>query len=153
MVRDGMQQRELVSFLRSNPVAALASINAKGMPEIMAIYFYVEHDLSISFITKVKTRKFENISTTPSISLLVYEKDRLMSAEIHGEAKVIDDTIEFVQTIERFQEVFERQRKWLPPISQIEAGNYTAYKIFPKRIYFRRFSEEGGEPSSKEFVF
>ncbi len=146
----------LLSFLKENPVAALASLNSKGLPDMTAIYLHVEEDLTLLFVTKTKTRKLKNITDNPNVSLLVHNAEELMSAEIHGKASIINDGIEFAQTIEKFRKVFESQKiqYWFPPITQLAAGEYIACKVKPQKISFKKFAVTPEQkPFSKEFTF
>ncbi len=150
------RKKRLLSFLQNHSVAVMASLNADRVPEVVAIYFYVDTDFALYFVTKLKTRKIKNIMRNSSVTLLIYDVSDMTSSEIRGKAEIVNDTVDFAQIIEKFENVFKLQKtlNGLPPISQIEAGDYVACKVIPHHIYFRRFGLTPEQaPVSEEFFF
>jgi len=144
------------TFLSHFPLGTIATVNEMGAPEAVAVYFYTERDFTLYFVTKAETRKLQNILRRPTATILSYDEASLTSVELTGNVEIIRDAVEFAQVIEKFHSIASSRRVqyWLPPIAQIDAGNYVACKLLPTSIYYRSFSKDvAGTIVPQEAIF
>lgn len=132
---DHERRDRIFGFLRENQVGVLSTVDPNNDPHATAIYYAVEPDLTISFMTKSATKKSDNIAHNNHVMLLVYEPSSQTTVQINGQAKKIDD-------ISRMNKIFSDilQAAWdtsedgVPPITRLVAGEYVAYSIEPKQV-------------------
>ena len=137
-------RNDALNFLQDHPLGTLSTINEVQSPELAAVYFIADKDFSCVFITKVGTRKFKNITTNPSASLLSYSEELLYSVEVAGEVEVLKDTLEIAKAIEAFQEVASARHAqyWIPPVSQLQAGQYAVCKLVPTVVHIHSYATD-----------
>ncbi len=138
------ERGEVMDFLREYPLGALATVGSMGVPEVTTIYFHAQKDFSIYFVTKKETRKVKNVLRRPQASLLTFDEAKLTSAELIGRVEMVNDALEFAQTIEKFHNIVSKRKagNFVPPIAQIEAGQYVACKLIPTTIHFKKFAHK-----------
>lgn len=143
-------RNDALNFLQSNPLGALATINASNIPDVSAIYFFVEKDFSCYFVTKVETRKFKNSVDKKVATLLSFDEEALVSAEVTGLVEVIAEQSEVSRIIEAFQALASARKAhyWVPPISLLTAGQYVVCKLVASRVTFSNFSSNADKPES-----
>jgi len=136
-----IEKTEAWNFLQEHPLGTLATINKTGTPELAAIYFFTENDFSCFFVTKVETRKFKNSLEQPMATLLSFDEDTIASIEIQGQVEIITDTADITRIIQKFQELalLRKRGYWIPPVSQLDAGQYVVCKLVPQHILFNTY--------------
>lgn len=81
-------------YLREAKTAILCSIDPKGYPHAVAMWFDVDPDGSVLMTTYGKSQKILNIKRNPKVTLLVETGetyDQLKGVMIRGRGEVIDD--------------------------------------------------------------
>lgn len=139
-----IERNDALNFLQEHPLGTLATTNEKGTPELAAVYFFTEKNFTCYFVTKAHTRKLKNIEIHPDASLLSYDEELLYSVEVSGEATIVRDPLEIAQAIERFQEIASARHAqyWIPPISQLQAGQYIVCKLLPSEVHIYSYATD-----------
>ena len=135
------ERNDALNFLQEHPLGTLATINSDGLPQLCATYFFTEKDFTCYFVTKNETRKCKNIIANPKSVLFSYAEDELVSVEVVGNAEVVVDAALIADIIGKFGN-FVLHRKagyWIPPISQLDAGQYVVCKLIPTDINFNGY--------------
>ena len=137
-------RNDALNFLQEHPLGTLSTINEAHVPELAAVYFIAHKDFSCLFVTKVGTRKFKNVAAHPSASLLTYDEELLYSVEVTGEVEILHEALEVAQAIEQFQEVASARHAqyWIPPVSQLQAGQYAVCKLAPKAVHVHSYATD-----------
>ena len=149
------KKEEALNFLRKHSLGMLVTTDAVARTAITPLYFYTGDDFTIYFLTKEKTRKFQNILQLSHTSLCTYSEEEKTVIEVDGTAQPLNDTIMLLQVIEWFELIVKSRNTdsvFLPPISQLDAGNYVGCTIKPKKITFRKFATDRTE-EPKEYIF
>ena len=138
------KRNEALNFLEEHTLGTLATINSRGIPNLATVFFFVDKDFSCYFITKENTRKLENIQEREVSTLLCSSEDDLTSIELMGATEILTDTLSIVKIIERFQELVLNRKAgyWVPPISQLNAGQYVVCKFIPNSARMVVYSNE-----------
>lgn len=136
-----IEKTEAWNFLQKHPLGTIATINQSGVPEVAAVYFFTENDFSCFFVTKVGTRKFQNSLERQVATLLSFDEEELVSVEIPGQVEIITEIAAITRIIEKFEDLVLMRKKgyWVPPISQIDAGQYVVCKLIPQVVYLNTF--------------
>jgi hypothetical protein len=151
-----LQRNDAVNFLQEHPVGVLTTLNAAMIPESSAIYFAADARFSCLFTTKTQTRKFSNIQNGSPAVILSFSEGKLASAEVQGTIEVIVDAMEIAHAIEQFNTIVASRKMgyWVPPIAQIEAGEYVVCRLVPKTVRFNQFAHAFGDgDDARQAVF
>ena len=143
------RKRRIYDFLHSNPIGVLSSITSNGDPHGSVIYFRIDQDFTVSFLTKVETRKYDNLKHHEHVTLTVFEPQTQTTAQVMGTAQEIVDSYEInaiAGTI--LATSLKTSDAGMPPISKLEAGKYVAFRITPINIRIAVYSRpDRGENS------
>ena len=135
--------RQAYYFLNKQPAAVLATLNQDKSPHLTVVYFHVDEDMSVSFLTKSDTRKSKNIKKRKKATLLAYDSKSQQSITISGKAQEIDSipagTKLFTETMQTALRTSEGGKM---PLSQLlSAGHYALFKITPQQIEFSSYTD------------
>lgn len=113
----------------------MATVDPNGDPRATVIYYTVNEDFTITFMTKRDTKKHDNIQHNNHVQLVAYEASSQTTAQITGIAEDISDTPEANEVFNKMVTAAIRTSEaGVSPISKLYAGHYVAYKIAPKQI-------------------
>lgn len=143
---------ETGAFLSKNNIATLATVDATGCPRASVIYFVIDPQLNVYFITKRDTAKAKNIKLNNNVSLAVYEPKSQTTAQISGTAEVVQDPTRFDDVFAKVQAIADKTgASPVPPISKLAVGPYEVFCIKPTDIRIARYARS--EPGSPETIF
>ena len=64
-------KKEALDFLKSHKTAVIATVSSGGEPRAATVYYTVDDDFCLYFMTGRETRKFKNLQQTGRISFVV----------------------------------------------------------------------------------
>jgi len=135
------RQTRIYEFLQSMPVGVLSTVGLGQKPHGSVIYFTIDENFKLSFLTKRDTRKYENLQYNPAVTITVFEPKTQATAQIMGEAVEVKDTTEMNRIAAVVLDVSLRtSQSGLPPISKLEAGPYVAFHVKPEQIRLAVYS-------------
>jgi uncharacterized pyridoxamine 5'-phosphate oxidase family protein len=135
-------KKRMLEIVRNVRSATVATVSADGTPSIAPIFFILDDDFSLYFVTKTDTQKFKNISACPDVAFCITEDKEMRTLQGRGTAHTLLDNAEVGSALARLIGAGERFGPWLPPIAKIEAGQYAMVKITPSWLRFADFSAE-----------
>lgn len=150
-----MQKADALIFLESHPLGVLATVGAENTPELSSLYFFCKGDFDLYFVTKTGTRKYRNFLAKQAATLLSYDEEELTSVEVCGEVETVTDLVKAVQIIEMFQGLvlLRKAGYWVPPIAQLEKGDYVVCRLVPNTVRFNKFSSPETKEAPELLVF
>jgi len=122
-------------FLATRHTGVLATVNEAGDPHAASVYFSVDDDLCLTFITKTKTQKYKNIEKHSRVFFVCTDEEMQTTAQLDGHAKKITDATEHQRALDAAYHYAEKgSGTEFPPIEKLFAGDYVALKIVPRTI-------------------
>lgn len=129
------RQRRIYDFLRTNRTGVLASVDANGEPHGVVIYYTIDKNFKVSFLTRAGTKKYDNIRRHNHVVLVVYDAQAQTSAQILGKAIEVRDSTTVNTVAEAvFLGGITTGENVILPVAKLEAGEYVAYSIIPDQI-------------------
>lgn len=145
---------EIRDFLNSIGVGVLATVNDKCVPHAATIYFIVDPDLTIHFLTKEHTTKHTNLQRNPRAALVVHNGRSQTTVQIQGK------TTKLTRRKERVNQLYARisvtakttSDAGILPIDKLKAGGFVAYSLRPNSVRMAKFADaKSSRPSAKLF--
>jgi len=128
------------SFLDDHSVGVLATANKAAIPYASTIYFVVEDDLSISFLTKEDTAKCRNMRENPNVALAVTDAQSQSTVQIAGTVQEIKDASRIQQLHDKVVTItVSTSSGATPPVMKLDAGELVAFSIQPSFVRLARF--------------
>lgn len=134
------QNPKIYHFLQTHQLGILATADKEGVPHAATIYFLVEPDFSIRFITKQQTTKHRNLQANPQAALAVYEAVSQITVQLSGPVEEVSDVDELEHIVGEVVEIAASSSEGhRPPISKLDAGKYVAYRLRPSSVRMAEF--------------
>lgn len=148
-----MDKKKVYEFLKSHPVGVLATVDDNNNPHATTIYFAIDEDLTIKFMSKRDTQKIHNIENNKNIILVVFDVRSQTNVQIFGQAKDVSDDPDSNET---FLDILEITRQTssseVPPVSKIFAGSYVTYVLNPKQVQYSVYQLHPSPNTETEFI-
>lgn len=137
------RQQRIFDFLTEHKAGVLASVDPNGEPHAAVIYHTVDaDDFSLSFLTKTRTKKYDNLIRNNHVVYIVFDSTTQTVAKVVGKAKEIKDHNYINQTAQAISEAsLETAKSSIVPITKLEAGDYVAFRIKPDQIRMATYSD------------
>ena len=143
----GQREQRMYSFLRTNSVGVLSTVDPDGNPHGAVIYYTVDKNFIVAFLTKTETRKYDNLKHNSHVMVTIFNARSQATVQIVGTASEVEDHGEINRIATAVQTAsIAKNGIGLLPISKLEAGGYTAFKIVPIQVRMAVFSQsDSGE--------
>lgn len=146
------RQQRIFDFLDETRVGVLTSVDPNGEPHGSVIYFAVEPDFVIHFLTRRQTKKADNLIRNSHVMLVIFEPKSQTVAQVTGKAELVEDGYEVNQIAAAvFMTSLKTSTGGIPPIAKLDAGEYVGFKIQP--IQIRMASYVRPDPGGYEKIF
>jgi len=129
------RKQRIYDFLKTHPVGVLSTVSPDGNPHGVVIYYTIDKEFMVSFLTKAGTRKYDNLIRNDHVMLTVFEPQTQTTSQITGKATEIIDNYEVNEVARAILAAsMKTSDAGIPPISKLEAGSYVGIKIVPVQI-------------------
>ena len=78
-------------FLNTHKAATLATVNAKKKPDAASVFYIVDEDLTIYFMTRIESRKFHNLEKQTIVSMVTTDEETMETIQLTGVAERIEN--------------------------------------------------------------
>lgn len=129
------RQQRIFDFLNNNPVAVASTTNNQGKAHGAVIYFSLNPDFVISFLTKADSYKHHNLLQNKHIALTVFDPHEQITCQIYGKAKLLVKPSIIDQIAKNiFNLKIKNKKIGEPPMSKLHLGSYVAVQVIPDNI-------------------
>lgn len=141
---DEQKQALIYDFLHQNRAGVLTSVDPNGDPHGSVIYFTVNQQFEVRFLTKSRTKKYENIKHNNRVMLVVFEPQSQTVAQVLGKAYEIEDSNELNSVAAAISITSIRTSDGgIPPISKLKSGEYRGFRIEPVQVRYASYAKTG----------
>ena len=144
-----LAKKEATEFLHDHTRAVIATVDEKGSPYTSVIFYKVQKDGRIRFLTKDMTAKFVNIKNNPKISMTILEPQQSKALSLEGDATIIDDTKLSDESAQEILKLAYSELNDMAPIAKIMQGTFVVIEIEPTRFRYVDFT---GAIGSGQFI-
>lgn len=129
------RQRRIWNFLNKVRVGVLTSVDPNGNPHGSVIYYTLNNNFNISFLTKTETKKSDNLIRNNHVMLVVFDPVSQGVVQVTGKTMPVSDNYEINRIAAAVYETSLRDSEGgVPPIAKLEAGDFVAFQIIPYQI-------------------
>ena len=148
---DPATKTKFLEFVKSKHTAVIASVSYTGKPAAATIYFSMDEQLNIYFMTKKFARKFENLQNDHNVALVIGMDNEPATVQIEGIASQITEEKEFDLLMQQLQKKFF-DNDFVAPLFQLSSdkNEIILYKITPKWI--RWLDLRGEDNKNGDFI-
>jgi len=136
---------EALAFLKGQDVGALATSTLEDGPSVRPVYYAVDDDLTIFFLTLKSTRKTTDLIKNARAAFTIYDSAKPATLELHG--TVVDQTE--VATIEPIVTELARtiaaKGDHFAPLTRMDPSEVRFFKLTPAWARYADFSRGTGD--------
>jgi general stress protein 26 len=134
---------KVFDFMKKHPLGVLSTVSTDGTPWGAAIYYIVDEDFNIYFVTRSKTFKYSNLEKNPKAALTVTDGESQITIQLTGEVSAMPVQKYMDVFFEKFAALRPRDDyQWAPPIDKIHEGNYMPLQLTPSKLQFADFGKQ-----------
>ena len=131
---------KIMAYVERNPAGVLSTIGEDG-PHGAVVYVIPASHGTLCFVTKNKTKKYQNIVNQGSINLTFFNEKESTTLQITGRAYVADNAQGLKEIVlDKITKAHAAISNWLPPVTEISDGEYAVIGI---EITYARLSDFG----------
>jgi hypothetical protein len=128
-------QSRAYAFLEKHPAGVLSTVDPNGDPHAAVIYYAVDSSLVVTFLTKRKTKKSDNLAHNSHAMLVVFDEALQTTAQVTGVVVEIVNSVEVQQVFrDTLRTSLHSGRSAIPPIVKLHAGEFVAYRLKPVKV-------------------
>ncbi len=140
-------------FLRKHNTGVLCTTDDANLAYGSVIYFDVDENFKITFTTKDKTRKSENIKNNNQIMLVVFDVEEQTTVQISGVADEINDDSKTKEVLNMtLHASLASSGNSIAPVAKLNAGEFIAYSITVKKIRMASFDNAELSDYNERFI-
>ena len=132
-------------FLHSHRAATLATITTNKTPDAATVFYIVDNDLFIYFMTRVESRKFRNIEKHQEISMVITDENTMETIQLTGVAERIEDLKEESGALTKLWTADYGNPNWPGPAAKLfESGHsvqLAVLKVMPLEMTYASFEK------------
>jgi hypothetical protein len=129
------KKQRIYNFLFNTSIGVLSSTDSNGDPHGAVIYYTINKDFEVAFLTKSETKKYDNLIHNNHVMLTVFEPLTQTTVQVTGVAKEINDGFTMNEIAGRvFGTSLKKSDAGLTPLDKLEAGSFVAFKIEPLQV-------------------
>lgn len=145
------QYEKIVSYIDSNPLATLGTIDDAGWPHGAVVYIFADRDQQkVYFLTKNETKKFKNLAAHDRVSLTIANQAQNSTLQATGRASITRDPGVLDMVVKKMARVNSISSEWVPPVSRLDAGQYAVVQV---ELEHTRLAEFNAGPPGEEHMF
>lgn len=131
---------EASTFLQTNDIAVLSTVNRAGHAEGAVVYYLVDNYHRVYIVAKAEAVKAKNIPANKRLSLTVFDAKRAQVLQLQGDAAI--ETNEEIKAYVLQHIIKLRQYSsgyQVPPTSWLKTGKFMVIRITPTRSDLSNF--------------
>lgn len=133
-------REEALRFIRSQNTMVVSTVSESGEPHAATVYFVINDDLSIYFMTATGSQKYQNLNSSGKIAFVIGTGPEINSVQGGGMVESLDasEAVVFFKLIEKI--VDQSLFKW--PITKLATEGYSTFKIKPDWMVWYNLDKE-----------
>jgi len=134
-------QKHVYDFLKHHHMGILSTVTEGGKPWGSAIFFVVDEDFNIFFVTRMETFKYQNLEKNPYAALTVADEVKQTTAQLVGKVSRLPAR-EYMELFKKLTAIQPKDiSNWEPPLMKVHEGDYIPLRLTPSKLQYADFKE------------
>lgn len=133
-------------FLSVHRVATLATIAVNGPPDLATIYYIVDEDLNLYFMTRIESRKYRNLKEQPMLSMVITDEGTMETIQLTGMSERIENFKDESAVLSKLWVADYAEQHWPGPAVKLYEAGHSAQlavtKIIPTEMTYASFERQ-----------
>lgn len=142
--------QKALEFLRECNTMVVSTVSDQGEPQVATVYFTVDDDFNIFFMTSRGSKKCENLKSNGKIAFVVGTGPEIVTIQGGGVAEPLDE--KEAQVFYKLIEKVSLRSPWQWPVTLLAKEGYCTFKITPTwMVWLNLHKEKYPDIASEEF--
>ena len=141
-------KKDAYIFLKDQKIGVLSTILGQ-QPQSAFIYYTIDENLNIYFITLVNSRKYFNLQSNNKVSFTVAADNPPRTVQLDGTAEISTDTNTINTVTANYYAAITKNSQNPVPVTKLDvSGGLAVYKITPQWMKWSDFTDmekKGGQ--------
>lgn len=157
---DPSEKGEALRFLKEQSLACLASVAPNGNPSASFVYYVIDDDFTVNFMTRKDSRKYANVTANGRGAMAIADEAQMKSIQMEGDVIEITDAAD---REEHTHKIFRSSKlaaaylgkapmKYLPPADPVGQNEHYAIMCFRPRWMRWMRKNAAGDPEYVELM-
>lgn len=143
----------ILSFLAVHNAGVICTTDSNNDAYGSVIYFKTDENLNITFTTKDKTKKSQNIKNNSKVMLVVFDVEKQTTLQILGIAEEITDQQQSEEALTMtLSASLKATGNTIAPVAKLNAGEFVAYRIKTTSIRMASYSDAEVTDYNERFI-
>lgn len=125
---------EALRFLKSHQAGVLATVGQGGQPHASAVYYIVDENFNLYFLTQSSSRKAQAIAANPRVAFTVGTQDVPQTVQLEGIAEEIHYQDTKDEKMTQLAEVLMSASTYFAPVTKLDPASIILVWIQPKWV-------------------
>ena len=143
-------KQKALEFLKEHTTMVVSTVSPSGEPQASTVYFMVDDDFNIYFLTSKGSRKCENLKSNGKIAFVVGTGPKVVTIQGGGNAESLDE--KEAQVFYDFIEKIGFESPWQWPVTFLAKEGFCTFKIKPTwMVWLNLHKDQYPDIASEEF--
>ncbi len=149
---DNNARADALAFLTRHKVGVLATASPEGVPHASTVYYTVQGDFTVYFLTLINSRKYAALSGNPQAAFVVSDADTPQTLQMEGVVMDITLDEEAAKKKEDLWQVLNSNPWFYGPITKLDLSEVVVMWMRPTWVRWGdyAFAESGTDHVLKE---
>ena len=133
-------------FLSAHRTATLATVTTKNIPDAATVFYIVDEDLTIYFMTRIESRKFHNLEKQTIVSMVITDEQTMETIQLTGASERIESLKEESGALTKLWTADYKNPNWPgPAVKLFESGHsvqLAVVKVVPHEMTYAVFERQ-----------
>lgn len=131
------------NFLKQHSMGVVSTSDKDGKPWGSAVYYIVDEEFNVYFVTRAETNKYQNIKHNTGVSFTVADASTKTTIQLKGEVNEISASDYMNNLFDKFMKVrHQDNHNWSPPINKLHAGSFMPLRIKPTYLQYADYGRQ-----------
>jgi len=140
-----MFEDNVAEFIKSQSKAVIATVDSESQPSTSVIFYIVDKNDEIFFVTKSHTTKFENIKSNHKAALTIVDSNKPIAVNLIGTATEITEQPNRDEIMQKVFQLSYSELHDFAPIIKLHKGSFSVFKFTPTKAKMTDFTRPIGD--------
>lgn len=136
---------KIIDFVASHSKAVIATVDAANQPSTSMIFYIVDKNNDMYFVTKSLTTKSENLKQNNRSALTIIDEEKPITVSMTGTVHEIADQLKHDDIMQNIFKLSYSELHDYAPIIKLHKGSFVVMKFIPKQAKMTDFTLPMGQ--------
>lgn len=142
-MKHSQNHAHVYDFMKHHHMGVLSTVAEDSKPWGAAIFYVVDEEFNVFFVTRQETFKYKNLDNNPYAALTIADEENQTTVQLSGKISRVpaEDYMDIIFT--RLVAIRPKgDMYWAPPVEKVSRGDYMALRLTPDKLHYANFKKQ-----------